>query len=391
MDGLRASVPTGRETAEPVACDPQPPLPGPFDALFEESEAGILILTEQPPGTSWRIRDANAVAAAWLGPAREAVIGRSFESCLESGHSAVAILQQAVNDGSAAETDLVLRRARGAGRAVSASLRPITLEGGAVKRAAIAVLRPRRATDGTDAAEAARARMLARVSHDLRTPLNGILGFAELIEHRLAQGGDRARCRDYASDIAAAGRELLARIEDLLAAGESAEGGAPAACGTVTLPRLLGEVAGRLRPEAARRGVELHLAAPPYPVGLRMHAADGQRMLTLLLEAALRGAPAGSGVHLACERDAEGGLVLLCADRGPALCRRAIAVASWSDMGEGLAVECAPQARSTAGLFTLEQLVQQYGGRLELVPTGESGGLRCRVLLPPELVVADAG
>ena len=55
----------------------------------------------------------------------------------------------------------------------------------------------------------------SRLAHELRTPLNAVLGLTDLL---LLAGGDplTARQRQYLDGIAESGRQLLARVQDVL-------------------------------------------------------------------------------------------------------------------------------------------------------------------------------
>ncbi len=67
-----------------------------------------------------------------------------------------------------------------------------------------------------DRAANARADILARISHEVRTPLNSIIGFADvMIEERFGALGNE-RYVAYMKDIRAAGERVLAIISDLL-------------------------------------------------------------------------------------------------------------------------------------------------------------------------------
>jgi PAS domain S-box-containing protein len=62
----------------------------------------------------------------------------------------------------------------------------------------------------------AKADVLARISHEVRTPLNAIIGFAEvMIEERFGTLGNE-RYVDYMKDIRASGERVIAIIDDLL-------------------------------------------------------------------------------------------------------------------------------------------------------------------------------
>src|SRR6202000_1283422 len=67
----------------------------------------------------------------------------------------------------------------------------------------------------TDNAAAAKADMLARISHEVRTPLNTIIGFADvMIGERFGALGNE-RYVDYMKDIRASGERVLAILNDL--------------------------------------------------------------------------------------------------------------------------------------------------------------------------------
>lgn len=59
----------------------------------------------------------------------------------------------------------------------------------------------------------AKSEFLAVMSHEVRTPMNGILGFAELLSHA---AGLPTECRSYAKIIAQSGESLLRILDDIL-------------------------------------------------------------------------------------------------------------------------------------------------------------------------------
>ncbi|MBR1125981.1 PAS domain S-box protein [Bradyrhizobium lablabi] len=68
----------------------------------------------------------------------------------------------------------------------------------------------------TDRAASAKADMLARISHEVRTPLNAIIGFAEvMIGERFGKLGNE-RYVEYLKDIRASGERVISVINDLL-------------------------------------------------------------------------------------------------------------------------------------------------------------------------------
>ncbi len=60
------------------------------------------------------------------------------------------------------------------------------------------------------------ADLMARVSHDLRTPLNAVIGFSDVMNAELLGPVGNPRYREYARHIRDCGRELLKSAEDTL-------------------------------------------------------------------------------------------------------------------------------------------------------------------------------
>jgi signal transduction histidine kinase len=72
------------------------------------------------------------------------------------------------------------------------------------------------ARDDAQAANKAKTEFLANITHELRTPLVGILGFSEIMESEKLGPMGSARYREYAGDINQSGQHLLALINNLL-------------------------------------------------------------------------------------------------------------------------------------------------------------------------------
>lgn len=97
------------------------------------------------------------------------------------------------------------------------------------------------AKEQAEAASKAKSTFLANMSHGLRTPLNAVPGFAEILaEEPFGPRGDR-RYTNYARDIHISGKHLLDVINDILAAPMAAScwrWSIPAsACVRMTSPR----------------------------------------------------------------------------------------------------------------------------------------------------------
>jgi signal transduction histidine kinase len=164
---------------------------------------------------------------------------------------------------------------------------------------------------------ARRARFLAAISHDLRTPLTSVKGYIEAIQDGLA--ADPGTLERYVSIMRAKAQDLESRIGELLAFARMDTGEWRATLAPLELCPWLEAI---LRPyaEEARdsgRALESHLESLE---GLSVMADPGllKRAFENILSNALRYAPPGSAVKVQAERG-PAGIRLIVSDRGPGM------------------------------------------------------------------------
>jgi len=118
------------------------------------------------------------------------------------------------------------------------------------------------ALEGARAAEAqaseAKSQFLANVSHEVRTPLTAILGFADLLEGEIE--GERAE--RFLATIHRNGRHLLSIVNDLLDLSNIEAGQVRARSVRYFLVDVIWEVYDSFQIHAADTGVEFHLELP---------------------------------------------------------------------------------------------------------------------------------
>ena len=112
-------------------------------------------------------------------------------------------------------------------------------------------------------AEQQRQEFTANVSHELKTPLTSIMGYAEIIAGGIAKPEDVA---PFAGKIRTEAQRLLALIEDIIHLSRLDEGGETVAFEPVELSALCDTVRGRLQSKAAGKGITLRIEGEPAAV-----------------------------------------------------------------------------------------------------------------------------
>lgn len=121
------------------------------------------------------------------------------------------------------------------------------------------------------AAEQLRREFSANVSHELKTPLQSILGYAEIMKSGLAKTEDFPR---FTERIYREARRLIALVEDIIALSHLDEG-EDLPTGPVELLSVAREAADRLQQAAADAGVTLSVKGQPTEItGVRRLVAE---------------------------------------------------------------------------------------------------------------------
>ena len=204
----------------------------------------------------------------------------------------------------------------------------------------------------------AKDQFLSRMSHEVRTPLNAILGFAQLLEMDLAEPGDLQSVRQ----ILTGGRHLLSLIDEVLDISRISTGSIALSLEPVGVAGVLSECLDLIRPLAAERDVSL--VAGEMDAVLVM--ADRQRLQQVMLNLLSNGVKynhAGGRVDVSLQGAAER-LRILVADTGvgiaPELRERLFAAF------DRLGAESTGVQGTGLGLALSKGLVEAMGGSLSV-------------------------
>ena len=125
------------------------------------------------------------------------------------------------------------------------------------------------------AAEKSRSMFFSIVSHDIRTPLNAILGYSELLQHGIASQAEKDEALE---SIRASGTTLLQLVNDVLDLAKMDAGKMTLRNEPVSLARLTDEVFASFRMAASGKGIELSNRTAAVPEVM----LDGHRFRQIL-------------------------------------------------------------------------------------------------------------
>ena len=230
-----------------------------------------------------------------------------------------------------------------------------------------------------DAAEQ-RLEFLAKVSHEVRTPLNSIIGFTELmLQERLGPIGNE-RYRGYIEDIHQSGLYALSLLNDLLDISKIEAGKFELDFTAVDVADLAEDCAGSLQPLAKRARIVLRTSLAE---DLPSVVADPRRLKQILLNLltnAIKFTKEGGQV-IVSGSVIDGELRLRVRDNGVGMTKDEIAFA----MQPFHQLDTAPRKQSGTGLGLPVTKALVDANRARLVLTSEPGvGTSADVIFPPE-------
>lgn len=161
----------------------------------------------------------------------------------------------------------------------------------------------------------AKTRFLATLGHEIRTPMTGVLGMAELL-----QGGElQPRQRAQVEAIQVAGRHLLRLVNDALDLARIEAGKLTLEDSPFALRSLLSELVGLLRPLAEAKGLAFSLRCDAaVPAHLRGDATRVRQILLNLASNAIKFCERGElAIHVGPRQPQ--GIVIVVRDTGPGL------------------------------------------------------------------------
>jgi PAS domain S-box-containing protein len=206
-----------------------------------------------------------------------------------------------------------LRNAAGEVYAIASTSLDVTAHVAARREVEAARQEAERQREAAEAANRAKSEFLSTMSHELRTPLNAIQGYTELLTLGLRGPVTEAQRQDL-ERVRRANQHLMGLITDILNFARLEAGQVEFHVADVDLAPVVADLETLVGPQLAAKGLgfDHDACAPDTPGRPHVVRADPEKLRQVLLNLltnAIKFTDAGGRVALACETDAEGGVV----------------------------------------------------------------------------------
>lgn len=226
--------------------------------------------------------------------------------------------------------------------------------------------------------------LLAVIGHELKTPLNSIIGFSKMLTDELHGPLGASEYMSYSNEILASGSHLNTMISNALLASHLFSGDRKADRDLCSVDEILKSLRTRFASAHALADVRLEMTTSDVDLDVYCDSALAQSALGHLLSNAVRHAPSSSVIRVSVEKTSTA-TVFAVEDEGPGIdderARELTAPFVQGDVGLG---------RNSVGLglgLTLVNVIADLHGGSLYLENREAGGLKAILEFPPRKTI----
>ena len=228
---------------------------------------------------------------------------------------------------------------------------------------------------------------LASMSHELRSPLNSILGFSEMLEKEMP-GQLNEKQKQYVRNIHASGLYLFNLITDLMDIVKIDTGKIILEYSQVDLSGLVSTMNIFFKEQLFNHNLTLEIKLPENPDNIYMDERRIKQVLIILLSNSIKYTPAGGNIVLAVENlpgnnNSISKIKISVTDNGSGIKKEHLSelMKSWNQMDQKELNQISEETTSGLGLMLSKKIINLHNGDMEIF--SESGkGTKIECILP---------
>ena len=173
-------------------------------------------------------------------------------------------------------------------------------------------------------ANLAKSEFLSGMSHELRSPLNAILGFAQLLD--TGTPPPTVGQKDCVDQIMHAGWYLLELINEILDLAQIESGKLSISSEPMSLAEVLADCEAMIEPQARKSGIALNFTLPLHPLFIKADRTRAKQIFINLLSNAIKYNSVGGTVQVSCTVRDESRVRVVVRDTGQGLAPEQLAL-----------------------------------------------------------------
>jgi PAS domain S-box-containing protein len=227
------------------------------------------------------------------------------------------------------------------------------------------------AMNAAEKANLAKSEFLSSMSHELRSPLNAILGFAQLMESD--SPSPTPDQKEGIAQILGAGWHLLKLIDEILDLAKVESRQLPLSREPVSLAEVMLECQGMIEPQAQQRGIRVTFPKFGIPCFVLADRIRVKQVLINLLSNAIKYNNKQGTVEVDCAESTPGCIRVSIRDTGPGMYPEQVAqlFQAFNRLGQ----EAGGEEGTGIGLVVAKRLVELMGGVIGVESTVGAGSV----------------
>jgi len=340
-----------------------------FRALLEAAPDAIVIVNEQG-----RIKLVNALTISLFGYSRAELLGEKVEMLMpprfRQNHADL-------RDGYLAEPktremdgglNLLGKRKDGSEFPIEVSLSPLETKSGRLVSSAIRDITERKRIEDelnkakalAESANRAKSDFLSSMSHELRSPLNAILGFAQLLD--AGKPAPTPRQKTSVDQILQAGWYLLELINEILDLAMIESGKLSLSLEAISLAEVLDDCRAMIEPQAQASGISMDFPLFASPCGVKVDRTRVKQVFLNLLSCAIKYNRPGGHIEVSYQLESAECVRVSVRDTGEGLSPEKLnqLFQSFNRLGQETGLE----EGTGIGLVVSKRLIELMGGHI---------------------------